>query len=76
MQIPGTSLRIHLPTGEEFGGEWIRVYVWLGPFTVHLNLSRYCLLIGSTSIQNRKLKKQKGFVFQSRGRGFDPWSGK
>ena len=74
MQIPGTALlvqwlRIHLLTGEEFGGEWIRVYVWLSPFTVHLNLLRYCLLIGSISIQNRKLKKQKGFVFQSRDAG-------
>ena len=27
--------------GEEFGGEWIRVYVWLNPFTVHLKLSQY-----------------------------------
>ena len=22
--------------GGEFGGEWIRVYVWLSPFAVHL----------------------------------------
>ena len=22
--------------GEEFGGEWIHVYVWLSPFVVHL----------------------------------------
>ena len=39
MQIPGTALlvqwlRIHLLTGEEFGGEWIRVYVWLSPFSL------------------------------------------
>ena len=26
----------------EFGGEWIHVYVWLSPFTVHLQLSQYC----------------------------------
>ena len=26
----------------EFGGEWIHVYVWLGPFTVHLKLSQHC----------------------------------
>ena len=24
--------------GEEFGGEWMRVYVWLRPFPVHLKL--------------------------------------
>ena len=28
--------------GGEFGGEWIHVYVWLSPFTVHLNLLQYC----------------------------------
>ena len=26
--------------GGEFGGEWIHVYVWLSPFTVHLKLSQ------------------------------------
>ena len=26
------------------GGEWIRVYVWLSPFVVHLKLSQHCLL--------------------------------
>ena len=30
--------------GGEFGGEWIQVYVWLGPFTVHLKLSQHCSL--------------------------------
>ena len=28
--------------GEEFGGEWIHVYIWLSPFTDHLRLSRHC----------------------------------
>ena len=28
--------------GGEFGGEWIHVYVWLGPFVVHLKLSQHC----------------------------------
>ena len=23
-------------------GEWIRVYVWLSPFTIHLKLSQHC----------------------------------
>ena len=26
----------------EFGGEWIHVYVWMSPFTVHLKLSAIC----------------------------------
>ena len=26
----------------EFGGKWIRVYVWLSLFAVHLNLSQNC----------------------------------
>ena len=28
--------------GGEFGEEWIHVYVWLTPFTVHLKLSQHC----------------------------------
>ena len=28
--------------GRDFGGEWIRVYVWLSPFTIHLKLSQHC----------------------------------
>ena len=28
--------------GGEFGGEWIHVYVWLTPFTVHLKLPQHC----------------------------------
>ena len=28
-------------TGREFGGEWIYVYVWLSPFTVHLKLPQH-----------------------------------
>ena len=28
--------------GEEFGGEWIHVCVWLNPFSGHLKLSQYC----------------------------------
>ena len=28
--------------GAEFGGEWIHVYVWLSPFSVHLKLSQHC----------------------------------
>ena len=28
--------------GGGFGEEWIHVYVWLSPFTVHLKLSQCC----------------------------------
>ena len=28
--------------GGEFRGEWIHVYIWLGPFAVHLNISQLC----------------------------------
>ena len=28
--------------GEEPGGEWIHVYMWLSPFAVYLNLSQHC----------------------------------
>lgn len=27
-------------TGGEFGGEWLHICVWLGPFCVHLKLSQ------------------------------------
>ena len=27
--------------GGEFWGEWIHMYIWLSPFTVHLKLSQY-----------------------------------
>ena len=36
-------------------GEWIDVYVWLSPFTIHLKLSQYCLIISYNPIQNKKL---------------------
>ena len=26
----------------DLGGERMHVYVWLGPFTLHLNLSQHC----------------------------------
>ena len=29
-------------TGREFRGARIHVYVWLGPFAVHLKLSQHC----------------------------------
>ena len=37
--------------GGEFGGDWIHVYVWLSPFTIHLKLS-YC----SPAIPQYKIK--------------------
>ena len=44
--------------GEGFGGGWIHVYVWLGPFAVHLKLSQHYLLIGYTPIQRKKFKEK------------------
>ena len=40
----GTLLNGYVPAwiGGGFGGEWIHVYVWLSPFTVHLKLSQHC----------------------------------
>ena len=40
----GISAQCYVATwmGGEFGEEWIRVYVWLSPFTVHLKLLQYC----------------------------------
>ena len=37
----GNSAQCHVAAwmGGEFAGEWIHVYVWLSPFTVHLKLS-------------------------------------
>ena len=34
--------------GRGVGGEWIHIYVWLSPFTVHLKVSQHCLLIDYT----------------------------
>ena len=41
--------------GGEFGGEWIHVYVWLSPFTVHLKLPQRC----SSAILQYKIKVEK-----------------
>ena len=53
--------------GGEFGVEWIHVYVRLSPFAVHLKLTT--LLIGHTSIQNKKFKiiKKKAVAFPKMG---------
>ena len=47
--------------GGEFGGEWIHIYVWLSPFSVHLRLSQHCsLAILQYKIKSLgKMKKQK-----------------
>ena len=39
--------------GEEFGGEWIYIYVWLSPFAVYLRLSQTALF-GYTPVQNKE----------------------
>ena len=42
--------------GRVLRGEWIHIYVWLNPFSIHLKLSQHCLLIGYIPVQNKKLK--------------------
>ena len=39
----GDSAQCHVAAwmGGAFGGEWIHVYVWLSPFTVHLKLLQH-----------------------------------
>ena len=46
--------------GEEFRGEWIRVYVWLNPFALHLKLSQHCQLTISQYIMDYSLIMVKG----------------
>ena len=43
------------------GGEWIHVYVWLSPFTVHLKLPQHCnQLYPNTKIQSLKFGGRRG----------------
>ena len=46
------STQCYVPTwmGDGFEGEWINIYVWLSPLTVHLKLLHYYYL----SISNTK----------------------
>ena len=41
----------------ELGEEWIHVYVWLSPFSVHLKLSQYCYSVIS-QLKIKSLKKK------------------
>ena len=45
--------------GGEFGGEWIHVYAWLSPFSVHLKLSRH----SSLALLQYKIKSFVCFFF-------------
>ena len=40
----GNSAQCHVAAWmkEGFGEEWIRLYRWLSPFTIHLKLSQHC----------------------------------
>ena len=40
------SVQWYIAVGDELGGKWIHVYVWLSAFTGHLKPSQHCLLIG------------------------------
>ena len=48
--------------GEEFEREWIHVYVWPGPFAVHLKRLWCCLELHPHAKQ--KVQKEKGIPFQ------------
>ena len=49
----GTLLNVMGQPGWERGlGENGYMYIWLSPFTVHLKLSQYCVLISYTPVQN------------------------
>ena len=53
--MPFCLLKKYLPAvwmELKYEGEWIHVYVWLGPFAVHLQLSQHC-----------KKKKKKACLF-------------
>ena len=47
--------------GEEFGGEWIHIHVWLSPFAVHLTLSE-TVLVGYTPVQNKNVFLKEYFL--------------
>ena len=49
-----TQCYVSVWMGRGFGREWIHIYVWLSPFTVHLKLPQ--LLISYTPIQSKKFK--------------------
>ena len=53
----GNSARCHTAAWmrEEFGGEWIHVYVWLHPFAVHLKPSQHCLLLVLSLVAQSRL---------------------
>ena len=44
------------------GAEWIHVFLWLSPFSVHLKLSQHCLLIGYPPIKDKFFKMKNGIV--------------
>ena len=45
--------------GGKFGGEWIHLYAWLHPFTVHMKLSQHCwLAISQYNIKSSKKEKE------------------
>ena len=68
------------------GVEWIHVYVWLSPCTVHLKLLQHCWLSGYSQY---KIKSKKNTIavrtslvfqvkiayFHCRGSRFNPWWG-
>ena len=43
--------------GGKFGREWIHLYVWLGPFAIHLKLSQILKAIPPYKIKSLKFGK-------------------
>ena len=54
--------------GREFGGEWIRVYVWLSPFAVAT------LFISYTPIQSKKLNQKIQYVTGTKIENINKWN--
>ena len=77
------SAQCYVPArmGKGFGGEWIHVYVWLSPFSVHPKLPQHCTL----AIPQYKKFKTEAHIYSlnnSRGQktqinitGLECWQG-
>ena len=54
--------------GEEFGGEWIHIYLWPSHSAVHLKPSQHCYWIYSNiKLKVQKNKRQRDISISSKG---------
>ena len=51
--------------GKGVWGEWIHVYMWLGPFAVHLKLSHCQLTVPQHKIKSFLKMKQKRYFWRT-----------